>query len=78
MYDFFKLIYHIEFFLVPISFGFLSYAMINGKNKKPYVMAVISSIIMFIISFIGVYINDTPEHRESMRTSLYRTLNVDE
>ena len=78
LYDFFKLIFHIEFFIVPISAGFLTWAAINGKNKKPYLIAVISSTVMFILSFIGVYINSPPDIRASMRTELYRSLNIEE
>ena len=74
MYDFFKLIYHIEFFLIPIIAGLLSRAAIKGKKKKPYFMALTCSIIMFILSFIGVYINAPQEIRDSMKTSFEQSM----
>ena len=77
-YDFFKLIYHIEFFLIPIIAGFLSHAAIKGKRKKPYVMALVCSIVMFILSFIGVYINSPPEIRDSMKTSFEKSMTFSE
>ena len=78
MYEYFKLIFHIEFFLLPTSVGFLSHAAIKGKNKKPYIIAVISCAVMFIVSFIGVYVNSPQDVRDTMRMELYRNLGVDE
>ena len=76
MYDFFKLIYHIEFFLVPIIAGFLTRAAINGKNKGPYLRALVISFVMFILSFIGVVINSPQEIRESMKTEFEKNIAV--
>ena len=78
LYDFFKLIFHIEFFLVPISAGFLSWAAIKGKNKRPYLMALVISSVMFVLSFIGVYVNSEPEIRESMQTEFAKSLSIEE
>ena len=78
MYDFFKLIFHIEFFLVPIIAGFLTRAAINGKKKGPYVRALVISFVMFILSFIGVYINSAPEIRESMRVEFEKSISFGE
>ncbi len=74
MYDFFKIIFYIEFFVFPISAGLLSYAAIRGNRKKPYVIATVQSFIMLILSLFGVYINAPPEIHESMRISIERTL----
>ena len=74
MYEFFKLIYHIEFFLIPISAGFLTHAAIKGKKKKPYVMALIISTIVFILALTGAILNAPLEIRSSILTSLEKTL----
>ena len=78
-YDYFKLIFHIECFVVPILGGFLSWALINGKkNSKRYLMALILSTGVLIISFIGVYINSAPEIRASMRDNFVKTITFEE
>ncbi len=79
MLDFFKLIFHLEFFIVPISAGFLSYAYINGKkSKKKFLRLLIISTGMLIISFIGIYVNSPPEIRESMRDNFVQSISFEE
>lgn len=73
MYEFFKIIFYIEFFVFPISAGLLTRVAIKGKKKRPFVLAMISSAVMLIISLIGIYLNAPPEIRDSMRTSLEQT-----
>lgn len=78
MYDFFKLIFHIEFFLVPIIAGFLTRAIIKGKEKRPYIIALVTSGIMFVLAFVGVYVNSAPEIRESMQAEFAKSLSLGE
>ena len=78
MYRFFELIFYIEFFLVPISVGFFTHALIKGKNKKPYLLAVISTTTMFILSFIGIYINGTQEKRDEIKAGFVQMLQLDQ
>ena len=78
-YEYFKLIFHIECFLVPIRGGFLSWAMINGKkSKKKFLMAFILSTGILIVSFIGVYINSPAEIREDMRNNFEKSIMLEE
>ena len=77
-YNFFRIIFYIEFFVFPISAGLLSYAAIKGRKKRPFVFAMVSSFIMLIVSLIGIYLNAPPEIRESMRTSLEQSFSVEQ
>ena len=74
LYDFFKIIFYIEFFVFPISAGLLSYAAIRGNRKKTYIIATVQSFIMLILSLFGVYINAPPEVTDS---SALQSLNAE-
>ena len=78
-YDFFKLVFHIECFLVPIAAGFLSWALINGKkNWRKYLWTLIFSTGVLIVSFIGVFINSPPEIRASMHDNFIKSISFEE
>ena len=78
LYDFFKLIFHIEFFLVPIIAGFLTRAIIKGKEKRPYIIALVTSSIMFVLAFVGVYVNSAPEIRASMQAEFAKSISFED
>ena len=79
MLDFFKLIFHIECFIVPISAGLLSYAYINGKkSKRKFLLTFLLSSGILLISFIGVYVNSPDEIRQSMRDNFVQSISFEE
>ncbi|MBR1730148.1 MAG: hypothetical protein IJ728_11575 [Selenomonadaceae bacterium] len=78
MYEFFKIIFYIEFFVLPISAGFLTRALIKGKKIKPYLIAVASSSIMLVVSFIGIYLNAPPDIRASIRNKFEQLFYIEE
>ena len=78
-YDYFKLVFHIECFVVPILGGFLSWALINGKkSSKKFFMALLLSTGVLIVSFIGVYINSPADIRASMRDNFVKSITFEE
>ena len=78
MLDFFKLVFHIECFVVPITAGFLSWALIKGKPARRFLLSLIFSSGVLIISFIGVYVNSPVEIRDSMRDNFAKSIALDE
>lgn len=62
----FRFIFEINFFVFPISAGILAYKKINGKPAGRFLRMMIMSFIMLLVSFIGVILNETVEHRQQM------------
>ena len=73
--ELFKLVFEINFFVFPISAGFLTYRKIRGRPGGRPLRMMIMSIIMLTLSFIGIVINETPEHRVDMLHNVERALN---
>lgn len=63
MLEFCTLILQVNFFVFPISAGFLSYKKIKGKPAGRYFRMTVMSFIMILLSYTGVVLNETPEHR---------------
>lgn len=74
MLEFCKLIVEINFFLFPISAGFLTYRKIKGRPAGRFFRMTVMSGIMFFISLCGVFVNETPEHRQEILQNLERAL----
>ena len=73
--EFFRLVFEVNFFVFPISAGFLTYRKIHGKTGGRPLRMMIMSIIMLTLSFIGIVINETPEHRVEMLHNVEKSLN---
>ena len=73
--EFFKLVFEVNFFVFPISAGFLTYRKIHGKPGGRPLRMMVMSIIMLTLSFIGVVVNETPEHRVEMLHNVEKSLN---
>ena len=66
MLEFCTLILQINFFVLPISAGILTYKKIHGKPGGRYVRMVIMSLIMIFLSYTGVIMNETPERQQEI------------
>ena len=73
--EFFRLVFEVNFFVFPISAGFLTYRKIHGKTGGRPLRMMIMSIIMLTLSFIGIVVNETPEHRVDMLHNVEKSLN---
>lgn len=73
--EFFRLVFEVNFFVFPISAGFLTYRKIHGKTGGRPLRMMIMSIIMLMLSFVGVVVNETPEHRVQMLHNVEKSLN---
>ena len=63
MLAFCTLILQVNFFVFPISAGFLTYKKIHGKPADRYFRMMVMSFIMILLSYTGVVLNETQEHR---------------
>jgi|GEM_PF-2559778 len=72
MLEFCKLIFEINFFIFPISAGILAYKKIHGKPADRFFRLMISSLVMLVLSYTGVFVNETPEHRAEILSNLER------
>lgn len=73
--EFFRLVFEVNFFVFPISAGFFTYRKIHGKKGGRPLRMMIMSMIMLTLSFIGIVINETPEHRVEMLHNVEKSLN---
>ena len=73
--ELFKLVFEINFFVFPISAGFLTYRKIHGKTGGRPLRMMITSIIMLMVSFVGIVVNETPAHRVEMLHNVEKSLN---
>ena len=74
MIELFRLIFEINFFIFPISAGILTYKKIHGKPAGRFFRMTIMSFIWLIISWIGVFVNETPEHKQEFINSIEQSL----
>lgn len=74
MLEWCKLIFEINFFIFPIAAGFLTYKKINGKPAGRVFRVTVMSAIMLFLSLCGVFVNETPEHRQEILQNLERSL----
>lgn len=72
--ELFKLVFEINFFVFPISAGFLTYRKIHGKPGGRPLRMMIMSIFMLMLSFVGIVVNETPEHRVQMLHNVEKSL----
>ena len=70
MLEFCTLILQINFFVFPISAGFLTYRKIKGKPGGRFLRMTVMSFIMIILSYTGVVVNETPERRQEIINNL--------
>ena len=72
MLTFCTIILQVNFFVLPISAGILSYKKIKGKPAGRYFRMTIMSLIMIILSYTGVVLNETPERRQEIINNLHQ------
>ena len=74
MLELFKFIVEINFFIFPISAGILTYKKIKGKPAGRFLRITVMSFIWLVIAYVGVIVNETPEHKQEMRNNIERML----
>ena len=72
MLAFCTLILQVNFFVFPISAGILTYKKINGKPGGRFFRMMVMSLIMIILSYIGVDVNETPERRQEIINNIHQ------
>ncbi len=70
MLTFCTLILQVNFFVMPISAGFWSYKKIKGKPAGRFARMTIMSLIMIMLSYTGIVLNETPERRQEIINNL--------
>ena len=78
MIEIFRIIFEINFFIFPISAGILTYKKINGKPAGRFFRITVMSFIWVIISWVGVLVNETPEHKQEFINNLEKTLSEEQ
>ncbi len=78
MIELFRLIFEINFFIFPISAGILSYKKIKGKPAGRFLRITVMSFIWLIISWVGVFVNETPEHKQEFIKQIEQSLAEEE
>lgn len=80
MLAFCTLILQVNFFVFPISAGFLAYKKIHGKPADRYFRMMVMSFVMILLSYTGVVLNESPEHRAEIVNNWKKivTLEVEE
>jgi len=63
MLELFRFVFEVNFLIFPISAGWLSYRKIKGKDGGRALRMMISSGIMMLLAWTGVFMNETPEVR---------------
>ena len=61
MLEIFRFIFEVNFLIFPISAGWLSYRKIKGKDGGRALRMTISSGIMMLVAWTGVFMNETQE-----------------
>lgn len=74
MLEIFRIIFEINFFIFPISAGILTYKKIKGKPAGRFFRITVMSFIWLIISWIGVFVNETPEHKQEFIEKIERSM----
>lgn len=78
MKELFKLIFQINFFIFPISAAFLTYRKLKGRPTGRFLRTTIMSGIMLMVSYIGIFVNETPEERAATMQNIERMLSEGE
>lgn len=61
MLELFRFIFEVNFLIFPISAGWLTYRKIKGKDGGRALRMMISSGIMMLLAWTGVFMNETQE-----------------
>lgn len=72
MLAFCTLILQVNFFVFPISAGFLTYRKIKGRPGGRFTRMMIMSLIMIILSYTGIVVNETPERRQEIINNIHQ------
>ena len=78
MLKIFRILFEIYFFVFPISAGWLTYKKINGKDAKRAWRITISSGVMLLITWFGVFINSPVEVRADYIHKVKVYFNIEE
>ena len=78
MLKIFRILFEIYFFVFPISAGWLTYKKINGKDAKRAWRITISSGVMLLITWFGVFINSPVEVRANVINTVKTYFHVEE
>ncbi len=78
MLELFKLVFEINFFVFPLSAAWLSYRKLRGKTAGRYFRLMVWSAIMLVLSWIGIFLNESPENRYKTLTNIEQALGFDE
>ena len=78
MLKIFTYLFEIYFFVFPISAGWLSYRKIKGKDAKRAWRITISSGVILLITWFGVFINSPVEVRANVINTVKAYFHVEE
>lgn len=78
MLEIFRFVFEVNFLIFPISAGWLSYRKIKGKPGGRALRMMISSGIMMILAWTGVFMNESVEVRADYLHKVKVYFNVEE
>ena len=78
MLKIFRFLFELYFFIFPISAGWLTYKKLNGKDTKRALRVTISSGVMLLITWFGVFINESQEVKADYIQKVKVYFNVEE
>lgn len=78
MLGLFKIIFMINFFIFPISAGFLSYRKIRGRPAGRFFRMTVMSLIMLLLSWTGILLNESQENKLKTIENIHQSLDFDE
>ena len=70
MLEIFRFVFEVNFFVFPISAGGLTWRKLRGKTAGRPLRMMIVSAFMMLLTLVGIFVNETPEHRAKMIQSM--------
>lgn len=74
MLDIFRFVFEVNFFVFPISAGWLTWRKLRGKTAGRPLRMMIMSLIMMLLTFFGILLNETPENKARVISNIHRML----
>ncbi|MBO4401889.1 MAG: hypothetical protein J5809_08605 [Selenomonadaceae bacterium] len=78
MLEIFRFVFEVNFFVFPISAGWLTWRKLRGKPAGRPLRMMIMSAIMMALTFIGILINETPENKARVLGNIHHMLEIGE
>lgn len=78
MLEIFRFVFEINFLIFPISAGWLTYRKINGKDGGRALRMTISSGIVMLLAWTGVFLNESYEVKAQYLQRVEKYFGVEE